>query len=57
MNKKDIKILELIYQFGIITRKELGEQLGISQPAISKKVKYLADKKWISTIQKILSEG
>ncbi len=47
MNKKDIKILELIYQFGIITRKELGEQLGISQPAISKKVKYLADKKLI----------
>ncbi|QNM14690.1 ROK family transcriptional regulator [Fusobacterium hominis] len=54
MNANDIKILELIYSFGMITRKELGKKLMISQAAISKRIKYLMEKKLIKENSTIL---
>lgn len=42
-NENDIKILELIQRKEVASRVEIAEKLGISQAAVSKRVKHLID--------------
>lgn len=47
MNKNDIRILELIQKKQVTSRVELANKLGISQAAVSKKVKQLIEEGYI----------
>ena len=47
MNKNDIRILELIQRKEVSSRVEIANKIGISQAAVSKRVKYLIENGYI----------